>query len=263
MKMKCDGCGKTITSNSRFCTYCGAGTKEQRLRRVVIPLVIIAIAISAIVLLWKNYLMPWQIPLYIDRKAILEYADEIHPGYKIAEEHICFGPAAGRYFAIEPDCYITFEENGFQYRVFAEDGEIYADNYARMKLQSEVETFINDRFFEYRGIKDVEIHCSFDTDDGELPSEWSECNDRFFVTMSIYNQGSTPKEVGWLYTFYEFWRENWHYSPEWVFDFDIYSTRRQSGYDCKLHANYISDYGSAAEMYEDVYIPNPPPMPMP
>ena len=235
---------------------------RRQTRIILIVLGSFAAFIAALAVLMSNYLLPWQLPLYKDRKAIIEYVRENHPNSKIAEEHIQYR-ASGYFiiFELKPDCYITFEENGFQYRVFAGSGKVNADNFSRMKLWNEVETFINDEFLKPCGIKNVDVYCWFNADDDELPSEWSEYDDGFGVTLSVHGQGSTPQAVGWLYSFYKFWRENQNYSTKWLIDFDIYSGLSQNAvWDSSLSADSDSDFKSASEMYTHVYMPNPPPI---
>ena len=232
---------------------------KQKTRRYLIILGIVAAVVTVIAILRSNYLLPWQLPLYKDRKAIIEYVREVHPDSKIAEEHIEFGPTPGGILSVQPDCYITFEVNGFQYRVFASNGKVfsdtYADKYAQMKLWSEVETFINDEFLEPRGIENVDIYCDF-YNKHLLSSEWSEYNYSLDVLLSIYEQGSTPREVLWLYEFYEFWLENQCFSPKWSLKFDIYGTSENAMYDSSLYVSSYSNAMSAAEFYKRAYIPN-------
>ena len=231
------------------------GIKRQTKRDLIITGIAAAV-IAVIVVLYKYYLMPWQIPLYKDRKAIIEYVRENHPDSKIYEEHIQYR-ASGYGLIIgelKPDCYITFEENGFQYRVFSGNGRVLSDNYRRMKFWSNIEEFINDKFLKPHGIRNVDVYCSFDTDDEELPLEWSEYDDEYEVTLRIKNQGLTPQEIGWLYSFYRFWSEEMPFSKKWYLTFDVYSGENLEGI---LHATWKNNYKSANEMYSKYYVCTP------
>ena len=236
---------------------------RRQTRIILIVLGSFAAFIAAITILWNNYLLPWQLPLHKDRKAIIEYVSEQHPNSKIAEEHIQYR-ASGYFiiFELKPDCYITFEENGFQYRVFASHGKVYNDIYSKMKLRYEVSAFINDEFLRPRGIKNVDFYSTFDLDDDELPSEWSEYNDAFWVTISVRGQGTTPQEVGWLWDCYKFWRDNQPFNPNWNLTFDIYyDTNPNACWDSSISIHNTEKFGSKAEWYaENTYIPNPGPI---
>ena len=230
-------------------------------RQIKLFLIIFGIAatvITAIVILHKNYLMPWQIPLYKNRKATIKYVRENHPDSKIYEEHIQYRALGYGLIILElkPDCYITFEENGFQYRVFSGNGRVLSDNYRRMKFWNDIEEFIDDKFLDPRGIEDVDVYCSFNTDDEKLPLEWSEYDDNYEVTLRINNQGIgiRPQDIGWLYSFYRFWDKEMPFSQKWYLTFDVYSGKDLKGI---LSASWKSNYKSANEMYSKYYVCTP------
>lgn len=206
--------------------------------------------IALLIILGCNYLLPWQIPLFRNRQAIIEYVHENHPESKIFEEHIKYR-ASGYviFFELIPDCYITFEENDFQYRVFASSGKVSSDNYSRMKLWSEVRSFINDGFLEPRGIDNVKIYCEFDDDDG-LPSEWSEYSGDYKVVLSVYDQGNTPQKIGWLYDFYRFWKRKMPFSEKWQLNFEIYTADERDGV---LNVAYYYDLVTDKELYAQYF----------
>lgn len=219
------------------------------LKILCIDFAIWAALIAAVIILEKNYLMPWQIPLYKNRKAIIQYARDVHPGNKIVEEHLEFVPSG--WFSKKPDCYIVFEEGDIQYIVDASNGEVNTDFYNQRKLSAEVEKFVNENFLEPRGIENVKVGCDFGFNeyDGSVPEKWSEYNDYYTVRVSIHKQGTTPGEVGWIYDFYNFWNENTTFPPEWGMRIAIFGDAedRQIG---ELYASYKSDFADAEDWYK-------------
>lgn len=221
-------------------------------------MIIIAVTITVIVagffILKMNYLLPWQIPLYKDRKAIIEYVRDNHPESKIAEEHIQYR-ASGYFFIFElkPDCYITFEDNGFQYIVQASNGEVCTDFYNPAKLTAEVRSFIDENFFKPRGIENVSVSCDFGFKEyhDAVPEQWSEYNDSYTVRLIICEQGTTPYAVEWIYDFYQFWEEKMIFPPNWYLMFSI----RDKGDNPNghLYASYKSDFADAEDMYNGYF----------
>lgn len=180
--------------------------------------------------------------------AIIQYVREKHPNSKIVEEHIKYR-LEGFYFIItgaSPDCYITFGEDGFQYRVFADEGKVYSDSYSQSKFSNDIKTLINENFLIPRGIKNVDIHCTFDLDDDEHPNDWSEYNGEVSIYMEIVGHGDTPYEVGWLYDFYKFWCENQKFLSKWYINFRI-------GKQCAFYVGYDEKIDNAAQMYEKAF----------
>lgn len=224
-------------------------SKRQK-RLFLIIFGIAAVVVAAITILWNNYLLPWQLPLFKIRKAVIEYVREEHPKSEIAEEHIQYG-ATGFGFIIEiyPDCNITFEESGFQYVVdYNHKDKSVIDYYKKAKLTNDVRVFINEEFFKPRGIENVNVRCEFHFNSpSELPTEWSEYDDSYTVKLDIHDQGSTPRQVGWIYDFYKFWKENLVFPPEWYLSFYIWSAGECDG---KLYETYKSTTNNEADLYK-------------
>lgn len=230
-------------------------SKLRRMSRELKALCIIIAGIIAVTViggvLRKNYLLSWQFPLYLDRKAIIKYVREAHPDSKIAEEHIKY-KADGFYFfifEIYPDCNITFEENGFQYLVdYYHKEKRVIDYYNREKLTNDVRVFINEEFFKPRGIENVDVYCNYGfKSPSELPTEWSEYDDSYTVYLDIHDQGSTPQEVGWMYDFYKFWNDNSVFPPEWYLSFTLWSAGKVDG---NLYGSYKEPFDNEADMYK-------------
>lgn len=219
-------------------------------------MIIIAVTITVIVagffVLKMNHLLPWQIPLYKIRKEIIEYVREEHPKSEIVQEHIQYGATGfAIIFEVYPDCSIMFEENGFQYEVsYGHRSKTIIDEYKKAKLTNDVKVFINEEFFKPRGIENVNVSCRFHFNSpSEFPIEWSEYDDSYTVKLDIYDQGSTPREVGWIYDFYKFWNENLDFPPQWYLSLYIWSAR-EGDYDGNLYVDYKSTFNNEVDMYK-------------
>ena len=244
MKMKCRSCGGKIRTDSKFCFYCGISTKKQREMRCIISVIVTLTSIGVLVFLLL------MMPLFNARMKIINYVHEVHPESKIVKEHIKYG-GAGYFPIVEiyPDCYITFEENGFQYLVdYNHKDKSVIDYYKKAKLTNDVRVFINEEFFKPRGIENVNVGCQFHFNSpSELPTEWSEYDDSYTVTLDIHDQGSTPRGVGWIYDFYKFWNENLVFPPEWYLSFYVWNAGEVDG---NLYVSYKSSFSNEADMYK-------------
>lgn len=269
MKMKCAHCGKTVGSKSNFCEFCGESTYKQRSMRNTFTLLIVFVGVTAavftaITILWRNYLTPMQLPLYKIRKALIEYVREEHPNSEIVKEHIRYGQTGfAIIFEVYPDCHIICEENGFQYEVrYGHRSKTIIDEYKKEKLTNDVRVYIDEEFFKPRGIENVDVRCDYHFNSpSELPNEWSEYDDSYTVNFHIFDQGSTPQEVGWMYEFYKFWKRNSDFPPEWYLSFNICSKSADEyvgaftgaftgDYDGNLYVTYKSTFNNEADMYK-------------
>lgn len=242
----------------------------NKLRQMPRNLKIVCIVIAVIVavgVLGKNYLLPWQIPLFNTRQALIKYMKKTHPNYHIAEQKVGFSYTTGGGFLPQPDTiqpYARFvcDEEGFNYTVHAFDGKVTRDTYARQKLGHEIVEFAREGFLEPRGIENVDFYCTFNLDDDELPFEWSEYNDKFWVTVNVRGQGTTSQEVGWLWDFYEFWRDNQHFNLKWNLKFEIYyDTKANATWDSSISISHKEHFDSKEQWYAaKTYIPNPKPI---
>lgn len=133
------------------------------------------------------------------------------------------------------------------------------NTYSRHKLSYGIEEFAKKGFLEPRGIENVDFYCEFRLDDDRLPSEWYNYSGWFDVTVYVRGQGTTPQAVGWLWDFYEFWRENQQFGSYWALNFEIYSdTNPNSVWNSKISINDTDNFGSAEYWYsEKNYTPNP------
>lgn len=192
--MKCAHCGQKINSKCEFCEFCGQPTYKQRRKRSTICALSV---LGGVCLIIAVMVVRYNLPLIKNRHVLIRYMKENHPNYHIAKEIVKYYYTTGGGFfllpeTVRPEAYITFDEDGFEYTVCAMDGKVISDTYAKHKLGHEVEKFIRNGFLEPRGIENVDFYFEFDLDDDELPSEWSEYTDRFWVHIHVRGQGTTP-----------------------------------------------------------------------
>lgn len=241
------------------------GTRQTKRSLIIVGVVMTIIVIVGV--LWKNYLLPWQKPLYETRQALVKYMKKTHPNYHVVEREVKFSYTTGGGFfplpeTVKPYARFVCDEKGFTYIVHAFDGKVTGDTYPRHKLGYEIEEFARKGFLVPRGIDNVDFYFEFDVDDDKLPSEWSKYADGVSVTISVRGQGTTPQEVGWLWDFYEFWHDNQHFNSYWNLNFDIYyDTNPNAVWDSSISINHTENFGRAEYWYsEKTYIPNPKPI---
>ncbi len=238
--------------------------RQMPRRLKILCIVIVVIVVGGV--LGKNYLLPWQIPLFNTRQVLIKYMKSTHPNYHIAEREVMYHYAGGTIFPKlgtgKPSAEFVCDEEGFRYFVSAYDGRVTTDTYSRHKLSYGIEEFARKGFLEPHGIENVGFYCSFDLDNDKLPSNWYRYSGEFDVTIYVRGQGTTPQEVGWLWDFYEFWRDNQQFSSDWSLNFEIYyDTDPYTHYDSSISIWHSLKYGSKEEWYADkTYIPNPRPI---
>lgn len=210
MKKKCQNCGKKIESGAKFCAYCGkrscavnivAALSSNRKKRSLCCFGIIAVFVILIVLFNANMLLPWQYGARLNKQAILGYASENYPDAKVLEQH--YNTLTFNLLKSASDDYIIFKQDSLEFGIFARGGKITIDDYPRIRANSQFDKIIQDGFFKPRGI-DVQTQYHFSDDYYKLYPYTGGLG----VTLRIYDQGSTPQELGWIYDFYKYWRDN-------------------------------------------------------
>lgn len=215
MTTNCRNCGKEIESNSLFCTFCGAMNgsqrveavipepiksqkKKQSLRAVLFVLgSTVAIAVLMIILN-ANLLLPWQKEAKRNKQEILKYAEEHYPDAKIIDRE--FNSAKFFLWNNFKDC-IVFKLDDIEFGITAEGGKILVDGYYGARAIAQFDKIIQDGFLKPRGIT---AYTSYNFADNYY--EIYPYTGRLDVQITIWDQGSTPKEVGWLYDFYKYWK---------------------------------------------------------
>lgn len=257
MKLKCLNCGEINPGDSLFCSKCGRSIngERQKRRKILINTSVIISIIALTVVCYKNFLMPWQFPLFRDKMAVVEYVNREHPGSKLVEQNI--GYRVVGYFipmGIETDCDVTFEKDGFRYEVSAKKGKAYGDFHNPRKLENEVRLFIKENFLDPRGIENVDIYCRFSFNEyhNAVPEQWSDYYDSYTVRLFIRGQGTTIYDIDWVYDFYKFWKKSMIFPPDWYLTISLTNADNTDSYGV-LYASYESNFKSKSEMYEYFY----------
>lgn len=209
MKIICKNCGRTVDSGANFCRYCGftndrgnIAIKPPIKKKILSVLLLILGAITAMTFLtWilnLNLLLPWQLEARRNKKAILNYANEHYPNAQVVEGHY----NSARFFVWNnlADA-IVFKLDDMEFKIIAEAGKILTDNYPKARACKQFDTIIQDGFFEPREIG-ARINYNFIDDYKEMYPYTG----GLVVLISVADQGSTPREAGWLYDFYQYWR---------------------------------------------------------
>lgn len=213
MIIACQNCGKEIESTALFCTYCGAklgavnsvialptNKKPRSKKRLLFRLGVIAAVVILIVILNANLLLPWQWGARKNKQIILDYAAEHYPNAEFVESH--YNTAQFFIWNNFRDG-ITFELDGIEFNIIAKGGDILADGYPKARVCKQFDKIIQDGFLKPRGIVAQTEYNFSDNYDEIYPYTGG-----LGVILRVSNQGTTPQEIGWLYDFYKYWKEN-------------------------------------------------------
>lgn len=213
MTKNCQTCGKEIESAALFCTYCGAklgavdpvialppNKKQRSKKKLLYRLGVIAAVVLLIVVLNANLLLPWQWGARKNKQVILDYAAEHYPDARFVEAH--YNTAQFFIWNNFRDG-IAFELDGMKFNIIAEGGKILADGYPKARACKQFDKIIQDGFLKPRGIAAQTDYFFSDNYEEIYPYTGG-----LGVTVRIRDQGATPQEIGWLYDFYKYWKEN-------------------------------------------------------
>lgn len=227
----CSRCSAPIRKWNAFCYSCGY-TNEHLVRKLKVARIqritsVIVLIIGIIILCNQLMLMPWQWGARKNRKVILEYATEHYPNAKIIEEVY---PTAHIFLWNNLEDYIVFKWDDLEFGISAEFGKIVVDGYCGARAIAQFDKIIQDGFMLPRGI-DAYTRYGFVDNYYELYPYTGGLS----VRITIPDQGTTPQEVGWLYDFYNYWKNEGAFLTEYGVQIDI-SADNQRMY----HINYIN-----------------------
>ncbi|MCH5208630.1 MAG: hypothetical protein J1F04_07070 [Oscillospiraceae bacterium] len=208
-KFVCENCGEILTKwrTDIVCESCGyvnerlyyKDKKSRILKRLLIVLSVILVIVGLCV--WDIEIDPpafWRTERIQDKRAILAYVTEKYPD-AVQTGRGKFPlpkPAAPHQASI-----MYFSLDGIDFHISAEYGKVVEDVYSKRRAESQFNAIIQDKFLKPRGI-DAEVRYYFSGDYDVYPyTEW------VGITLKVCNQGRSPQEVGWLYDFYNFWKE--------------------------------------------------------
>ncbi|MCH5208632.1 MAG: zinc ribbon domain-containing protein [Oscillospiraceae bacterium] len=234
VKTICKNCVKEIDASAAFCTYCGAIQKKRRRsfrNNTLIALGVMAAFALIIVILNANFLLPWQRWARINQSVIREYASENYPNAK--ELYGRYGSAAFFKWNDYTDA-IYFEQDGLEFSIIAEYGDIILDNFTRSRAEAQFNAIIKDEFLKPRGL-DTEIRYLFFGDFNIYPY-----TEGLGITLKVINQGRSPQEVGWLYDFYKFWKDKGNSLSSYIVTIEIWEYNKSADWKLWYYLNYSS-----------------------
>lgn len=197
-----------------------------------------AVVVSLVLILNANLLFPWQWEARKNKRAILEYVHQNYPNAKIIHAHYDYGFNPWN----KTSDYIAFEWDDVEFGVSAEDGRIAVDGYPGARAIHQFNKIIQDGFMKPRGIETAYTNYSFlDNYKKAYPYTGG-----LVVRITVFDQGTTPQEVGWLYDFYKYWRNEGDFLTEYWVEIDIVKN------DDVIYHSYYSDkeeYSSESEFY--------------
>lgn len=253
MTTNCKQCGKSIESNAPFCTYCGAANdlgggisasvvkckkKHNSLFILLYILGAFAAIVALIAVLNANMLLPWQWGARRNKQVILEYAKEHYPNAEIVGQEF----NSARFFVWNNLLdRIVFTVDNFEFTVTAEGGSVVWDGYPKARACAQFDKIIQDGFFKVQGIQE-NAHYSFKDNYKEIYPYTGSLS----IYIQVNDQGSTAREVGWLYDFYGFWKVEGTFLKDYRVDIDIYEDKKE-----KSHITFYTDseFANEGEFY--------------
>lgn len=171
--------------------------KKKALIITLLSVLSAAAAVGIGLILNANLLFPWQRGARRNKQVILEYAEEHYPDAKIIGEKL---NSAQLFVWNNIMDYIVFECDNIEFGITAEGGKILVDGYCGARAIAQFDKIIQAGFFEPR---EIEAHTDYRFIDNYY--ELYPYTGELVVWISIADQGSTPREVGCLYDFYQYW----------------------------------------------------------
>lgn len=238
MKIYCPKCGTRL--KSEICKKCGSDnslyyrtekfSKPSRCGLIIYLMIAVAFIGVFLTSCVSCIVCPetWSISAKENRAAILEYTKKNYPEAKIVKEHY---PSAEFNPTNNPHDWILFEFDGINFTINARDGQIDYDGYWDAKVIAQFNNIIQDGFLKPRGI-DETVHYRFKDNYKEIYPYTGSLG----IYIQVNDQGSTAREVGWLYDFYMFWKKEGAFLKDYRVDIDIYE-----GYDKKSYIIYYND----------------------
>lgn len=201
----CDRCKAPIRQRNIVCYSCGYTNTHltRRLKTASILKATVAIALIVGVIALCNFLMllPWQWGARRNRDVILKYAEEHYPDAVVLERH--YNTLDLNLLKSSSDDYFIFKQDFLEFGIYARGGKITIDDYPRIRAVAQFDKIIQDGFLKPRGIA-AQTYYHFSDNYYEIYPYTGGLG----VTLRIRDQGATPQEIGWLYDFYKYWKEN-------------------------------------------------------
>lgn len=236
----CDKCKAPIRKRNIVCYSCGyANThliRKLRIAGILKATVAIVLIVGIIALCNSLMLLPWQWGARRNRDVILKYAEEHYPNAEFIESH--YNSAQFFVWNNFRDC-LSFELDGVEFNIIAEGGEVLADGYPKACAYKQFDKIIQDGFLKPREIA-AQTEYSFSDNLYEIPYTGG-----LGVTLRIRDQGAAPREIGWLYDFYKYWKENADFLKSYSVYIDIVTGMER----CAMRYNKSSDFADEEDFY--------------
>ena len=180
----------------------------------------------------------WRFERQRDKRVILDYVKSNYPDAKktgslfpmpkIAKSH----SSSVMYFTLDD----------VEFHVSAEFGQIKTDGYSEARATAQFDKIIQDGFMKTRGIEKAYTHYRF----WDSYEEMYPYTGGLFVRISVFDQGYSAQEIGWLYDFYKYWRDAGDFLTEYMVRIEII----QKDYTT-YHITYrdTEEYASESEFY--------------
>lgn len=259
----CEQCSGILPKGKIVCDKCGCENLELlpelrlRLKRQIIiqRITRIAAVIGLIAILHVNLLFPWQWKAFNNKVAMRSYAKENYPGAKIIGQHyetLEFNPWTR---SIDR---ITIRWNDVEFSLATEDGSYIMDGYWHGVAEKTIYDKFVSPFLKQRKVSvDCEIlasdfaHFLEENPNGDI-ADFDGWGTQIIIRPKNKIGKGTPRELGWLYDFYHYCKENISLQSYRVTL--IYPPLDKGGF--YIHFTQDSHYNSAEEFYSAFQISN-------
>lgn len=202
---------------------------------------IIALSIAVVIVglcIWDITDPPvwWRFERQQDKKAIWEYVEVKYPDAKCTGSKFPFQKIAQIY----PSSIMYFELNGINFHIAAEHGRVVEDMYPYERACAHFDKIIQEGFLKPMGIE-AYTYYHFIDDYDVYPYTGS-----LVVCLTIRDQGSTPKEVGWLYDFYKYWKNEGSFLAGYRVEIRI---SLNDEITCHINYDNASEFANEDEFY--------------
>ena len=135
-----------------------------------------------------------------------------------------------------------FDLDGIEFGISAEYGEIVVDGYPEARATAQFDKIIKDGFLKPGKINSSVIYSFQDDYRKTYPYTGN-----LYVELRVFNQGSTPQEVGWLYDFYKYWKTAGSFLKEYQVEILLYETNSKK--DSYIIIKNDSEFADENEFY--------------
>lgn len=247
----CDQCNKILPKGEIICDRCGFENtqiipelsedllRDERKRKKLRKLAVVGVLILLFVA--DNFIFPpawWRFERQADKNAIVDYVSRYYPkntkrvGFSFPLQF----PAAPHQASA-----IYYELDGIKFYVAAEKGRIVEDTYMRKRAEKQFDEIIIDGFFDPKGLSPG-IDYWFKKEDFIYP--YTVYNGH--VSVLVREMGNSPRELGWLYDFYKYWKQECEFLKSYSVELCVVAH-----YDETLIEEYSLTFHKADEFTED------------